>query len=126
MELVHVVTSIGGTCKCPWLFENPVGKISSLYRKPDYTFHPYEYGGYLPDYDVHPRYPEYIPARDAYVKRTCIWHGNGMIRPLTLPVDRPTKQPASFTKLGGRSIRTKRIRSETPRGFAMAVYTANS
>ena len=29
-------------------------------------------------------------------------------------------------KLGGKSLRTKNIRSATPRGFAQAVFAANS
>ena len=32
---------------CPYFIENPVSVLSTLWRKPDYRFHPYDYGGYI-------------------------------------------------------------------------------
>ena len=55
---------------CPYMIENPVSRAATLWRKPDHSFHPYEYGGYLPEDDQHPVWPEYIAARDAYTKKT--------------------------------------------------------
>lgn len=124
MELVWVVPEVGE--HCPWMFENPVSIISTRYRKPDFMFDPYEFGGYLPEDDVHPRWPEYYSPRDAYNKKTCIWTGNGFVEPVKKPVEKPEGYSASFSQLGGRSQRTKQIRSETPRGFAQAVFEANS
>ena len=40
--------------KARYFIENPVSMFSSYIRKPDYIFHPYEYGGYLPENDEHP------------------------------------------------------------------------
>lgn len=78
MKLVHECRVVGEMSGAPWAFENPVSAISSIYRRPDYTFDPADYGGYLPEDDQHPLYPEYLPARDAYGKKTCIWAGGGV------------------------------------------------
>ena len=132
MELVHECRVIGQLSGAPWFFENPVSSISSIYRKPDYTFQPYEYGGYLPDNDNHPLYPEYFPPLDAYGKKTCLWTGNGFVmpdkRPVTMAADQLDGQGQSkaHNKLGGKSDKTKNIRSATPRGFAQAVFEANA
>jgi hypothetical protein len=123
--------------RCPFYIENPNGAVPKLWRKPDYRFDPYQYGGYLPEDDEHPRYPEVIPPRDAYRKRTCLWTGCGFRMPEPRAVDYenvvfnridPTKgrnnSPVQ-AKTGGKSLRTKNIRSATPRGFALAVYEEN-
>lgn len=121
-----------------WMIENPVGRLSTLWRSPDFTFHPHEYGGYLTDADAaHPTYPEVIPARDAYTKRTCIWHGEDFAPPVPRPVS-PVKHTyfsaargrevhisPLWKRLGGKSTRVKNIRAATPRGYAAAVYEAN-
>ena len=46
---------------CPYYIENPVSVLSTLWRKPDYTFHPFEFGGYIPiEEATHPKWAEYI------------------------------------------------------------------
>jgi hypothetical protein len=120
---------------CDWLFdameipyfiENPVSRLATLWRKPNYTFHPYEYGGYIPDDQAeHPRWPEYIAPKDAYPKKTCLWTGGGFVMPERKAVPVPQGYSTQHKKLGGKSQRTKDIRSATPRGFAKAVYEAN-
>lgn len=110
----------------PYLIENPVSTFSTYCGKPDHIFHPYEYGGYLPEDDRHPRWPDYIAPRDAYPKKTCLWTGNGFVMPPTKPVSVPSGYSKQHLKLGGKSIKTKNIRSETPRGFAEAVFNSNS
>lgn len=132
VDLCRTVELVGECCSCPWMLENPVSMLASLWRSPDYYFDPRDYGGYLSDNDIHPRYPEYIPPRDAYTKMTCVWSGNNFIMPPKRPVpalvvvreDGGTGSLA-FAKLGGKSTRTKEIRSETPRGFAWASYESN-
>lgn len=109
----------------PYMIENPVSVLSSLWRKPDYVFNPHEYGGYLPEDDTHPMFPDVIPARDAYVKKTCLWVGNGLVMPDVAVVATDSEDNPGWAKLGGKSARTKTIRSLTPRGFAKAVYEAN-
>ena len=125
MVLVHLTRLIGEALNAPWALENPVSVISSKWRKPDFSFHPWEYGGYLPEDDKHPAYPEYIKPRDAYPKKTCIWSGNGFIMPKKLPVEVAPCYSDQHKKLGGKSLKTKNIRSATPRGFAKAVFTYN-
>ena len=123
--------------RCPFYIENPNGAVPKLWRNPDYRFDPYQYGGYLPEDDEHPRYPDVIPPRDAYRKRTCLWTGCGFRMPEPRAVDYenvvfnrkdPTKghnYSPVHAKTGGKSLRTKNIRSATPRGFALAVYEEN-
>lgn len=125
MVLVRLVQLLGAALNCPWALENPVSVISSKWRKPDYKFNPYEYGGYLSEDDVHPTYPEYIKPRDAYPKKTCIWAGNGFVMPDKMSVPVRDGYSDQHKKLGGRSLKTKNIRSATPRGFARAVFLAN-
>jgi len=120
-----LIPELGRYYSCPWAFENPVSVLSTLVGKPDFTFHPYEFGGYLPEDDAHPEYPEYIKPRDAYPKKTCIWAGNGFVQPLKRPVPVDPGYSLQHTKLGGKSLKTKNIRSATPRGYAVAVAKAN-
>lgn len=114
----------------PYFIENPVSRLATLWRKPDYSFHPYEYGGYIDaDNAEHPKWPEYIPARDAYKKKTCLWTGGGFRMPEKKEVDCSAYYGNGYSKpmmkLGGKSQKTKNIRSATPRGFAQAVYQSN-
>ena len=127
MDLVYKSRDIGRWLNrkynTPWMIENPVSVISTFWRKPNYTFHPYEYGGYLPQSDTHPMYPKYIPPRDAYTKKTCLWTSDNFIMPVKQGV--PIKSNFIHKSLGGKSLKTKNIRSATPRGFAKAVYLSN-
>ena len=132
MSLVYLVRDIGEQYNVPYMIENPVSRISSQWRKPDYMFNPCDFGGYLPEDDTSP-YPSVIPARDAYTKKTCLWTGNGFRMPEAGPVEPEKFQDRNGLnysgpafKLGGKSLRTKNIRSATPRGFARAVFLANS
>ncbi|MBJ8931650.1 hypothetical protein [Citrobacter freundii] len=143
VELARMVMYLGNELSVPWGLENPMGALSTIWRRYDFTFHPYEYGCYLPINDVHPLYPEVIPARDAYTKLTCIYYGNGFFQPIKKPVHRDlvnpimknnvvphnsgetTRYSPQYNRLGGGSSRTKEIRSATPRGFSEAVYLAH-
>lgn len=108
----------------PYCIENPVSRLSTLWRKPDHKFHPYEYAGYCPK-GKHPEFPDIIPTQDRYKKQTCIWSGNGFVMPEKKPIAPIDSVNPGHKKLGGKSARTKYIRSLTPRGFANAVYMAN-
>ena len=128
---------LGAAFGCPHYIENPVGALSRLWRKPDHMFNPYEFGGYLPRDDQHPRWPDIIPPRDAYRKRTCLWTGSGFTMPEKKDVPfinvvckrKDPKKGSNYSpiqaKTGGKSLKTKNIRSATPRGFAKAVFLAN-
>jgi hypothetical protein len=120
MTLVYIGRDIAEQVGCPYMIENPVSVISTEWRKPDHSFHPYEFGGYLPTNDVHPEWPQYILPRDAYPKKTCLWTGNGFEMPARNPVPILSGYSSQYLKLGGKSIKTKNIRSATARGFALA------
>jgi len=112
---------------CPYMVENPVSVLATMWRKPEMYWHPYDFGYLCPE-GPHPEFPEVIPPRDLYPKKTGLWAGNGFRLPLKAPVPSSMVVPKDFpghTKLGGKSARTKYIRSLTPRGFAQAVYEAN-
>lgn len=125
MQLVYLCRDLGESYPTQWALENPVSVISSKWRKPNHIFNPFEYGGYLPEDDQHPTYPDFIRPRDAYPKKTCIWSGGGFVMPDKAPVHCEPGYSDQHNKLGGKSLKTKNIRSATPRGFSMAVFAAN-
>lgn len=143
VELCRLAEQLGNQIGCPWMIENPVGCLSTMWRKPDWVFHPWEYGGMLQGKEaVHPDWPEFIAKRDCYPKRTGIWCGNGFHMPDVVPArvmpdgqrisfpkwqaqDESRRFSTQFLKLGGSSLKTKIIRSMTPRGFAAAVHAVN-
>jgi hypothetical protein len=94
----------------PYLIENPVSTISTYWRKPDHTFHPWQYSG--------------LCEADTYTKKTCLWTGNGFVMPPVChaadvqPDDRIHKAPPSEARAD--------FRSATPRGFARAVMASLS
>jgi hypothetical protein len=85
------------------MVENPVSVISSHYRRPDSTFDPCDYG-------------------DPWTKKTCLWVGSGFVMPPKRPVE-PTM--GSRMHLMPPSADRGNRRSETPLGFARAVFEAN-
>lgn len=126
MQLVYTARDIAEALNAPYAIENPVSVISSLWRKPDYRFHPYEYGNYLTAEEAeHPEYPDYINPMDAYPKLTCYWTGGGFTMPSKKPVPVPFGYSTQHRKLGGKSKKTKTIRSLSPRGIARAIFEAN-
>jgi len=94
----------------PYMIENPVSTISSYWRKPDHTFHPWQFASFEP--------------ADAYTKKTCLWTGNGFVMPAPSfpdgiqPDDRIHKAPPSESRAD--------FRSATPLGFSRAVFDANA
>jgi hypothetical protein len=101
-DSVEVAFTFGGF---PYMLENPVGRLSSHRRKPDYIFQPWQYG-------------------DLWTKKTCLWTGNGF----RMPAPIHNEQPAGVTEkiwLASPSDDRADFRSETPPGFAKAVFEAN-
>lgn len=126
IALCDMVRVIANLFDCPYGFENPKWNVlSTKYRKPDHKFDPCDYAGYLPEYDVHPIYPEIYPSQDRYNKGTAIWCGNGFKMPKHKRIEPFEKENPGWKKCGGKSLKTKNIRSATPRGFAKAVFIAN-
>lgn len=111
LQLFDATVRLAEWTKAPYMIENPVSTVSSYWRKPDYTFDPCDFGGYL------------NPPGDTYRKKTCLWTGNGFIMPRTRRVT-PTEGSRMYC-LPPSANRAAR-RSETPKGFAQAVYDANA
>jgi hypothetical protein len=59
-EQCRVIGQISGA---PWFFENPVSVFSSIFGKPQHTFHPFQFTA--------------LQIDDNYTKRTCLWTGGG-------------------------------------------------
>ena len=108
----------------PYCVENPVSVLSSTWRKPDHIIHPWEFAGYCPK-GKHPEFPGIIPEQDRYNKRTCLWTDFGFKLPMKKPLTPFAHDNHGHVKLGGKSARTKYIRSLTPRGLAQAFYEGN-
>ena len=103
LELFDACVLAGAYAGCPYMVENPVGRLSTHRRKPDYTFDPCYYG-------------------DPYTKKTCLWTGGGFIMPPKNRVE-PT-EGSKIISMTPSSDRANR-RSATPMGFARAVFESN-
>jgi hypothetical protein len=91
--------------EAPWMLENPVSVLSSYWREPDYLFQPWQYG-------------------DPVSKKTCLWTGNGFVMPTPSVAVRPANVEEKVWRMAPSPDRGDK-RSETPPGFALAVYGAN-
>jgi len=105
---VEKAREIAAWTDSPWIIENPVSTLSTYWREPDYTFHPYEYDGFT-------------ERDDAYSKKTCLWSSEAFVMPPTEPVEEYDDRIHTMAPTENRSAK----RSETPFGFANAVYWAN-
>lgn len=111
LTLVNACREICEAVRCPYMIENPVSTLATYWREPDFTFDPADYGLYADD-----------PEADGYTKRTCLWTGGGFIMPQPSPVKAIHGSKMHLMSPGPE--RANR-RSETPPGFARAVYEAN-
>ena len=99
-----------------WAMENPVGRLNTLL--PELA----EYG---------PWYFQPCDYGDAYTKKTGLWGRFTPPLPLFIGGDRSVNpiracsQGSWIQTLGGKSERTKQLRSMTPMGFAYAFFRAN-
>lgn len=113
LESLHESLGLVIACKriceasgAPWMLENPVGTLSSYWRKPDYTFQPWQYG-------------------DRYTKKTCLWTGGGFVMPKAWHATKPEGTTAAIHLMPPSADRGDK-RSVTPAGFARAVFEANA
>ncbi len=113
LELVERCRAILEWLQCPWMLENPVGTLSTYWRKPDFLFDPWQFSGYL-----------HTPRSEWYSKKTCLWVGGGFNLPSPKFIE-PRKTPTSKMHLLGKSSCRADERSKTPLGFARAVFDAN-
>lgn len=114
-DSVRIVAACSGICEatgCPYFIENPVSTLATYWRKPDHTFDPCDFAGYLED-----------PSLEAYTKKTCLWTGGGFVMPEKRRVE-PTL--GSKMHLLPPSDERGDLRSVTPLGFSIAVFEANS
>lgn len=109
MELVHWSDRMGKKLQCPYFVENPVSVISSEWRRPDFSFHPFQYGGYAGG------------QNDGYTKKTCLWVGGGFKLPVFKPI---SLDPRTSNRIHNMAPGPQRQneRSKTPQGYARALY----
>lgn len=104
LALVDACVRLAWVLNPEWFaLENTVGKLAKWLGPPAMTFQPSDYG-------------------DPYTKRPCLW--GWFTKPAMTPVE-PVEGSKMWRNYGGRSERTKTLRSTTPPGFARAFFTAN-
>jgi hypothetical protein len=118
LEIVNACRKICEASGAPWMLENPVGTLSTItetyWQPPSHSFNPNDYG-------------------DPYTKKTLLWTGGGFVMP---PVVKPGDmfaaptwvEPSEGSKMHRLPPSPDRAdkRSETPMGFAQAVFLANA
>lgn len=124
--------------------ENPVGRMGKLSGLDSpYYFNPCDFAGYLNPSPtellildgirkkngkgVTQQQNDFVLQKNAYNKKTGLWgcFNREMVKKRIEPVK--TAPQGTFTqRLGGKSERTKELRSETPAGFAQAFFEANN
>jgi hypothetical protein len=118
LEIVNACRKFCEASGAPWMLENPVGTLSTItesyWQAPSHSFNPNDYG-------------------DPYTKKTLLWTGGGFIMPpIVKPGDllsAPTwVEPTEGSKMHLLPPSADRadLRSETPMGFARAVFEANA
>lgn len=117
-DAILLVSACAKVCEAsdaPYILENPIGTLSTYWREPDYKFDPCDYAGYLDN-----------PSWETYTKKTCLWTGGRFKMPVPKRV-KPTNDVwgESRLSLAGWKDDGANIRSETPKGFAKAVFQAN-
>ena len=89
-----------------WCLENPVGRMKYYIGEPVLSFNPCDYG-------------------DPYTKKTLLWGKFNFPEKNRVDPERVCGQGSWLMKLGGKSEKTKMLRSITPPGFAKAFFEAN-
>lgn len=105
-----------------WVLENPVGRLGELlkYRLGEISmvFNPCEFAGWADN-----------PETEAYTKKTCLWGDFWPLRKKPYTTNKglivEEKYNSPLWKYGGKSERTKTLRSITPQGFARAFFEVN-
>lgn len=113
LQIVDACREICEASGAPWMLENPIGTLATYWRDPDFSFDPCDYG-------------------DPYTKRTCIWCGGGFVMPTKVAQGDMFSEATIVDPVQGSLIYKmpdsngrKELRSETPMGFARAVFKAN-
>jgi len=112
MRTVQECANVGQLSGAPWFLENPKSRISTLWRKPDYKFQPWQYTAY--------------EEEDNYTKETWLWTGGGFIMPApALDAEVLLTPPDNRIHFASPGPERANFRSATPMGFARAVFNAN-
>lgn len=96
-----------------WVVENPMSRIHKIHTwlgDIKFKFNPCDFAGY--------GFPE-----ERYNKQTWLW--GKFNQPIKKRLEPLQKEFPGYTNLGGKSERTKELRSITPKGFSYAFYLAN-
>jgi hypothetical protein len=155
LKLVDACLEIIEVLKPKWFaIENPVGRLSTLRPQigpPRYYFNPCDFAGYLDENNIPENISfaneirdkaelglplskemvEFSVFNNLYTKKTGIW-GTSTIpqQKYIAPIRFKAKNGDYYSPVhwysGGKSERTKTLRSMTPLGFAKAFYQANS
>lgn len=111
LEIVERCRVICEDSGSPWMLENPVSTLASYWRKPDFSFHPWEYTQF--------------EMGDNYTKKTCLWTGGGFKMPKSA-ADPNLEPPDNRIHFASPGEQRGDFRSATPMGFAKAVFQENS
>lgn len=106
LMLFNSCYQVASWSRAAFLCENPSGIIPTHFRKADYTFHPWYWG-------------------DMYSKKTCLWTGNGFVMPEAEYISKPDEVKQDIWLMTPGKDRANK-RSETPEGFAKAVFESNN
>lgn len=109
--LTHVLKIIAYTQPLFWAIENPVGRLRDFLGSPRQIFNPCDFG-------------------DPYTKKTLLWgRFNSPLLNSVKPEFVIAKNGDKYSKIhwstGGKSEKTKMLRSITPPAFAKAFFEAN-
>lgn len=106
LELFATAAEFCEWSEAPYFIENPKTTVTSYWRAANYVFHPWEFAGHF--------------YGDVHSKETYLWTGGGFIMP---QIKTSLAKAADTTWVDNQS--SKNARSETPKGFAKAVFEAN-
>lgn len=101
--VLHCV-SLAGDCRL--IVENPVGRLSTMWRQPDGIVHPW-----------------WFSESDNYTKKTCLWTFNGARLPTRLFYNQADVDTKYIHHMPG--IYRGSVGSVTPMGLARAIFRAN-
>ena len=113
LALVQAAVRLADESGAPWMLENPVGRLSSHWRRPDVCgINPWMFAGWVAGA---------ARAENSYTKNTCLWLGGGAQPPAPNPVP---GLPINMGKIV-RATSCAPSRSVTPAGLAIGIWVAN-
>jgi hypothetical protein len=118
--------------KLPFYIQAPHSPIlTRLFRRPNLTYQPCHFGGYLSPKEEHERFPGVIPVQDAFTSKMSVFAGGRFRHPCSKPIEPLFR--SFFSKKTGKvrrlsvvlySRRHKSARRCPPRGWTRAACAA--